>query len=331
MSTAQPLVSVILPVYNAGAVVKESITSIVNQKYRNLEIIICNDGSSDNSESVIKKFNDPRIRYFHNNENKGLIKSLNASLKLAQGDLIARMDADDVAHPERIIRQVNYFRNHRDVAVAGTAMNKFGATAGRSRVTTDSDQLSAELLFRIPFNHPTVMMRRTVIEKYTELYDHRFPHAEDLELWHRLAPDFKFGNINYPLLSYRTHAQQVTSLNAERLNTTVTVIMKTALQKLTSVNENELHLHMSIYRFDTLIDKPFQNYVEWLEKLYHSNSERKIFPVKTFEQVLAHKLNYIRSEFIKAGISTAEYKNSILSRKPFHFTMSAIMRRLKRI
>lgn len=329
MNKTQPLVSVILPVYNAGAVLKESVASILHQKYRHIELIIYDDGSGDNPENIISRFKDPRIRFIRNEKNEGLIKALNNALKKAEGELIARMDADDISHPDRILRQVNYMANNLHIAVSGTAMHRFGADHGRSAVTTDPDELSAELLFRIPFNHPTVIMRRIVVEKNPELYDSRFPHAEDLELWHRLSKEYKFGNINYPLLNYRTHSLQVTQLHKQTLENSVTEILKASLQRLTDFTHEEFKLHLGIYRFENPIDVPFQQYVNWLEKLNSANMKCSVYPEKQFERICAGKLQIIKEQFTASGRSVIGYENSHLKRTSIQTAINAIRRKLK--
>src|ERR1700690_4145475 len=115
-----PRVSVILPVYNASTFLGGSIESLLNQTYRDFELLIVNDGSSDDSEKIILGYSDPRITYIRKASNTGIVETLNQGLSLAQGDYIARMDADDIALPERLELQVKFMDENKDVGVAGT-------------------------------------------------------------------------------------------------------------------------------------------------------------------------------------------------------------------
>jgi glycosyltransferase involved in cell wall biosynthesis len=125
-----PLVSVILPVYNAERYVKKAIESILMQDYSNIELILINDCSTDNSEHEIFKFQDERIRYVKNEKNLGLIKTLNKALLLCQGEFIARMDADDIAIQSRIRKQLQFLLENKDFVLVGSNYRVFGDKEG---------------------------------------------------------------------------------------------------------------------------------------------------------------------------------------------------------
>src|SRR5688500_8514963 len=110
--TTQPLVSVLMPVYNAEAYVSEAIQSILQQTYKNFEFLIINDGSTDNSEKLINTFSDSRIRYIRNSENIKLVATLNKGIDLSVGKYLVRMDADDISLPERLQKQVDFMETH---------------------------------------------------------------------------------------------------------------------------------------------------------------------------------------------------------------------------
>ena len=122
----KPMVSVVMPVYNGSKYLKEAIDSILNQTFTNFELIIINDGSTDNSEDIIFSYQDRRIYYLKNEHNKGICITLNRGLDNARGKYIARMDCDDISMPQRLAKQVNYLERHRDVGALGTDIITFG-------------------------------------------------------------------------------------------------------------------------------------------------------------------------------------------------------------
>ncbi|HQQ94608.1 MAG TPA: glycosyltransferase family 2 protein [Bacteroidia bacterium] len=203
----QILVSVILPVYNAEHFVQEAIQSILDQSYTRIELIVVNDGSNDSSENIIRAFQDPRLVYFKNEYNIGLIASLNKALQLARGELIARMDADDIAMKNRFEVQVNMFRSDPELLLAGSSYFILrGRQKRKLQAHENNDYLKANLLFSTSFCHPSIMMRRP---KGSDLvYESAFKHAEDYRLWTRLVPYGKFSNAKEALLVYRDNPGQ---------------------------------------------------------------------------------------------------------------------------
>ena len=208
-----PLVSVILPVYNAEKYIKVCLTSILNQKYQNLEIIIINDGSTDSSLDIIDSFYDNRIRIYNNDKNQGLVYSLNRGLELASGEYIARMDADDIMLPDRILSQLNFLTQHEDIDICGCSCELFkdNVTYGYQYFWLTPDSIKAELLFNTPIAHPTFCVRKKALNGYK--YNSTYKFCEDYELLSRFLIDGNKGaNLPRALLRYRQTSQSQTSL-----------------------------------------------------------------------------------------------------------------------
>lgn len=208
------LVSVILPAYNASNYIREAIESILNQTYNNFELIIINDGSTDNTPRIINTYDDSRIKLINNEGNKGLIYSLNRGIDVSRGEYIARMDADDISHPFRFAKQIKVMNQNSDIVVCGTYINYFGASKGRfSRChpKQHNEDIKKSLLIRSAFAHPTVMIRASILKKYGIRYDENFKSCEDYKLWIDLASYGTFINIPVPLLNYRVSNNQISS------------------------------------------------------------------------------------------------------------------------
>lgn len=210
-----PLVSVVLPAYNAQNTIGEAIQSIIDQTYSNWELLIINDGSKDDTKLSILSFKDPRIKYIENDENKKLIYTLNRGLSLSTGDYIARMDADDIAWPTRLEQQVAFMESHLDVIVCGSWVKTFGdGVKSREKKTFEFDaEIRENYLLTSPIAHPTAFIRRSCLVESGIQYDQEFKDAEDYKMWLDLMDYGKFHNIQECLLNYRISKTQVSQDN----------------------------------------------------------------------------------------------------------------------
>jgi hypothetical protein len=204
-------VSVVMSVHNGERFLREAVESIIGQSFRNFEFIIIDDGSTDDSGSILDRYekNDQRVKVIHQ-KNEGLISSLNRGCILARGKYIARIDADDVAVPDRLLWQVDFMEKHPEVGVLGGAVeliDAVGTPLGICRNLLDDREIRSALP-ECPFWHTTVVMRRDVfiaVGGYRKL----FVDAEDHDLWLRLAERVRLANMNSVLVRYRVHPNQV--------------------------------------------------------------------------------------------------------------------------
>lgn len=207
-----PLVSVVLPVYNGAADVSRAVASILAQTYDNFELIAIDDGSKDNSYSILQSISDPRLRFFRQ-ENMGLAATLNRGITLARGRYIARQDQDDLSHPDRLAKQVAFMEANPECALLGTSADIWvgDQPAVRSHDhPTEHGLLCFDLLFNNPFVHSSVMMRRDAvltIGGYTADPSRQPP--EDYELWSRMARQYRVANLVDRLLVYREVPQSM--------------------------------------------------------------------------------------------------------------------------
>ena len=219
-----PLISVIMPVYNGEKYLREAIDSILNQTYTNFEFIILNDGSTDRTEEIILSYDDSRIVYVKNEENLQIVKTLNKGIALAKGKYIARMDADDISLSERFEKQIYFMEQNSEVDICGTWIQMFGGKDIHWKPPTTHDDIKVELLFGSGLAHPTVMGRRSffVENKYKE----KFEKAEDYALWVETIDKYHFINIPEFLLLYRTHTSQISMRTKNEQNDITNIIRK---------------------------------------------------------------------------------------------------------
>lgn len=212
-----PLVSVLLPVYNADKFLAEAIQSVLAQTYQYFELIIIDDGSSDLSWEIGSQFAqiDSRIRLFQHADNQGLVATLNHGLDIAEGKYIARMDADDICLPTRFEKQVEYLQAHPEIGVLGCDIHYMDENGILTLLPDNSFHGDLEirwnLFFINPFNHPTVMMRKSIIDRHSLRYDPHALHIEDYEYWGRFLKFSKGENLDEVLLHYRLHDESISS------------------------------------------------------------------------------------------------------------------------
>lgn len=212
-----PDISVILTVLNGERYISASIDSILNQTFRNFELIIINDGSTDTTSDIIKSYPDSRIVYLQNETNCGIPKSLNRGLNIARGRYIAIMDADDISMPERFSKQFEFLENNPEVGVCGTWINiidKNGNFVCNSRYPVFSNVISCFLLFYCCIANPTSMYRKKIIHEIGN-YDAEFIAAMDYDLWTRVNEHYRIINLPEFLLNYRIHGGGI-SQNREK-------------------------------------------------------------------------------------------------------------------
>lgn len=218
---SQPLISVVMSVYNGEKYLKESIESILKQNYKEFEFIIINDGSKDDSSKIIKKYKkkDDRIILIENDGNKGLIYSLNRGLDLCKGKYIARMDADDISEKNRFFEQVNFLEEHKEIAMCGTYIkmfkDNFKFLSKKFVSETEAEKVKTILLFKNYIAHPTIMIRRETIEKYKLKYNLDDKGMEDYGLWLYLSKYEKIEIVPKYLLKYRFLGNSISSKTLE--------------------------------------------------------------------------------------------------------------------
>lgn len=218
MKNITPKVTVLMPVYNAEAFLAEAIESILKQTYRDFEFLIINDGSSDKSESIIKRYAslDRRIRLI-SRENKKLIATLNEGIEKAKGEYIARMDADDISTRDRLKIEVEYLDKHPEVALVGsnyTIIDERGKSLVTTNVFTHPDDLRLCLITCNQYGHGSTMFRKSIVEKLGK-YDMQALHIEDYDLWIRISQKYQVANIEKPLYKWRKTEGSVTGSNLE--------------------------------------------------------------------------------------------------------------------
>jgi len=243
-------ISIVLPVYNGEQYIRETIDSLLSQTFREFELIIINDASTDNTVSIINQYNDPRIVRVDNEINRRLIYTLNRGVSLCRGKYIARIDADDIALPDRLQTQFDFMEAHPETGICGCSIEIFNAekefTQRVDFAGSDLD-IRAFAFFQSPFNHPSVLLRRSVIEQNHLQYPDSYLHAEDYGLWIEILKYTQGANIRKVLTRYRKHEKSITALDDRQMNNRIEILVRLHTQYL---NQNGIELtaeQMQIY------------------------------------------------------------------------------------
>jgi glycosyltransferase involved in cell wall biosynthesis/GT2 family glycosyltransferase len=213
-----PLVSVLLAVHNGEPYVRTALESALRQTVSDLELIVVDDASSDATSAIVAGFDDRRVRALRNEEQLGLAASLNRGLDEARGRYVARLDADDVALPARLEKQLRRIRSAPNVAVVGSGVMELddaGQLGQPHLMPSGTTAVRWAALFSSPFFHPTVLVERDVLERHELRYDADFAESEDYELWTRLLEVADGDNISAPLVLYRVHEGQASQRRRE--------------------------------------------------------------------------------------------------------------------
>lgn len=218
-----PKVSFVLPCYNSAAYLQATLDSISQQSFKDFECIAVDDGSSDSTLALLRQHvqQDPRFVII-TRENRGLIATLNEAISLAKGEWIARMDADDICHPQRIEKQLQRLQATGS-DVCGSWIRFFGDKSGEWMTPSTDGAIKAMLLFNSAFAHPSVMARTELLK--THPYPPHAVHAEDYALWCTLAEvGARFTAVPEVLLDYRCHTGQITQSKKDQLRATAQII-----------------------------------------------------------------------------------------------------------
>ena len=209
-------VSVLMSVYNGEHYLPEAVESILEQTFKDFEFVIVDDGSKDSTWQMLTKYaaQDARIVLIRNHENIGLQRSLNKGLYQTRGELIARMDADDVSLSDRLKLQTHFLDSHPEIGALGTAIefiDEQGISRGKDHVPVDHESLQALLLVNNCLHHSSMMIRRSLVQKVGE-YDEKMRYVEDYDLWWRLSRLAGIANLPDVLVRRRYRGKSITWL-----------------------------------------------------------------------------------------------------------------------
>ena len=325
----KPLVSVNMVSFNSEKYIAESIQSILNQTYKNFELIIVNDGSTDNTLQEINNFNDSRIVIINNRKNLGIPHSRNIALRASNGKYIAIQDSDDVSLKERLHIQVNYLESNSKFGLIGslaTSIDQEGKIVNRKQsLGLNSRETKVMIFFRNCFTHSTIMYRKNLLEKI--YFNQKLKITQDYDAIIKIGRESKIKNIDKNLLMYRFHKNSITQ-NLRDKEKEEKLIIGSQLERLGISNTKKNIIAHKNFKIRTIHKDTGLIFAQLglLEKLLLGNREFKILPEPEFSNRLVRYWNnimnsscqyslkllgfYITSPFIK--LSNKSLKGHVL-------------------
>ncbi|WP_243371789.1 glycosyltransferase [Geotalea sp. SG265] len=288
----RPKVSVVMPVFNGARYLGEAIQSVLDQTFTDFELIIIDDGSCDNSYCIASTFSDIRIRLVRHSKNMGVVAALNHGFMLARGELIARMDADDICLPQRLSRQVSFMEHNSAVGISGSWMLACGESGSDVwSVPLSHNSIKSRLLFQSPLFHPTVIIRKACLNNHLLHYLKEFEYAEDYELWSRCVSHFQLANLGEVLVNYRIHGHSIGSRVPESKQSVADLVRLRWLHELglqPTDYELVLHRQLSLVMVPNPVTPDFlEKSHNWLLRLKEANVVVQAFPEPEFSLELS--------------------------------------------
>lgn len=288
MKPKHPLISVILPVYNAESFLRNSIFSILDQTLPDFELIVIDDGSTDSSLRIIQQIQDSRIVLI-SRENRGLPSTLNEGISLAKGNFIARMDADDISLPNRFEKQYLHLCNNPEIDILGTQallINENNLVVGRARKPCTQTILKKYIKHATPALHPTFFLKKSIYEQLGGYQDIR--PSQDYDFLCR-ANDSGFTISNTPetLMLYRIGENKITTNNISKVHLHTKLIQSFYFDKK-HISGEKLNLYnIQKYKNDTIDTWASRNYSQILKKISNQNTYFKNLLLKASALLLA--------------------------------------------
>ena len=295
MRGATPRVSVVLPVRDGGRFLRQAVDSMLGQRFADFELLVVDDGSTDETATIAAGYRDARIRV-ERIAREGFAAALNRGLDLARGEYVVRMDCDDVSDPDRIGEQVRFMDAHPQVGAAGTFVRALFPDGTREpwRFPTDPEELRVRLLFEPGIAHPTAILRRAWFERHGLRYEKHYARVEDWDLWRRAARHFPLSNLPRFLLEYRVHLGRMSRVHEEEQRREGWRIQDEELARLALQDHALRHVHACI-SYGSLDcagrDARFlADVVAWCEAMRSANARRGVYAADAMDAVLADRL-----------------------------------------
>lgn len=205
------MITILMSVYNSSTTICTAIESLLSQTHENFRLVVYDDASTDGTAEILARYKDPRLDLRLLSKNRGLTRNLHEGVAMADTPYIARMDADDIALPNRIARQIDYMQSNPEIDVLGTNVIFFDDQGNEflGRQPEHHDEIALALFFNFTMMHPTVVIRTSALRQGPWNYDPYFHYSQDFDLWSRMIWSHRFANLQEPLLRLREHPNKI--------------------------------------------------------------------------------------------------------------------------
>jgi len=286
-----PKVSVVLPVYNVAAHIQQTIESLLRQTFTDFELLVLDDCSTDDTVAKVNAISDPRLRLIRNSHNLGRAGTDNAALEHVTGEYLAKMDGDDICHPERLAKQVAFLDQHPAVNVVGSFMQNFGADTYLNRYPADPAAARVLTLFTLPTGNPPMMLRASLFKEQGLRYDAKLRQTEDYDFCARYIRQLTIATIQEPLVQYRVPVRtQKHAILSERESVSDRVREQLLRTWGIPFTARELHVYNTI----AMLERPpgdvtLAEAEAWLRKLLAFNEQQPLFEPAALRRGLSER------------------------------------------
>lgn len=318
-----PQVTVFIPVYNKASYLKECLDSVLNQEYKDFEILLVDDVSTDNSVEIINSYHHSSLRLIRNQKNMGPGGCSNMAIEEAHGKYLVRMDADDISPLNRLSLQVKYMEDHPEIVASSGNVQCFGADNGLWKYPHKDKEAKASMLFSTPVCQGACIMRLDQIRKSGVRYGSVSNYiGEDRVFWFDLRKKIQFGNLNEVVLHYRRGSQNIAhDKNFNRIEIRKNIIRYMMEHCGFSVTENDIEFHLMATGIfpEKLNESHVKGLKEWLEKLNEWNNASGEFPPDAFFKKTEQIWDAFFFRVLKEGVPLTRFYFSLCAQiKPEH-------------
>ena len=308
-----------MAVYNGERFLQQAIDSILEQTFTDFEFVIVDDGSTDSTWRILQEYaeEDARVVLLRSQTNQGLAKSLNRGLKIARGEYIARMDADDVSLPERLGVQASFLDDHAQAGIVGSAIKVIGADGAylkTIRHPVSHNFILWNLCFHTPLAHPSVMLRKDVVD-WVGGYNDDLAVNQDRDLWQRLSSVTRFANLPEALLLFRRHDRSITKQFGEiQARNSARAGQRMMSQVLGRAVSYQICYNMRRHRFETA-DEAVQA-VNLIRDLYNAFTAKRVLSLSEKRKIRADAIQRVYQ------LANPYWRDAKIRRAFFEFSLS---------
>jgi glycosyltransferase involved in cell wall biosynthesis len=298
-----PKATFFMPVYNRAHTIRESVDSVLAQTFEDFELLLIDDGSTDESVAIIESYDDPRIRLVRHEENQGIPKTRNDGLREARGEYLAILDSDDLAHPRRLEKQVRVLDENPRVAAVGSWLKKIddtGRTTGVLLRPVGARRIRARIPFISCFKNPAMTARTALMREFG--YREQFVYCQDIDMWARMSVEHEFANIPEFLTRYRTGGESRTDPPLSRRLKTVVIQDQMELLGV-EFTQRDVERHFELRNPSGLRpDAEFLDWCkDWLARLIETNRTRGLYPEPEFSRAAAERWLLVAARGWRSG------------------------------
>lgn len=311
-----PKVSVVIPTYNGAKYIERSVQGILQQTFTDFELLIIDDGSTDNTLDILNRIKDPRIRVYQNGQNRGVVYTRNRAIELARGDFLAVNDVDDYSYPHRLEKQVKFLLSNPSYWAVGAYAKRIqqNGTYDIWKYPKNAEEIRCRLFWGSALVHSTTLFNLSYLKENDLNYSLKFEVAEDYDLFEKISRQGRLANLDEILIDYQVRNDGLTLLKEKLIKENSFIICLRQIEHLGvqfSDVQKDLFFRLYTYNFN-FSELEIDTLMSLSEKLIQANSEKKNYPKRIFNSLLAKRI--FEANYHSPNLSSIKgYKRSLLS------------------